>query len=85
MTTLEGLRTQIDGIDNEVIRLLDKRLQVSLQVKEYKKLHNMDVLDSLREQIILDKIDAYECDELIKQQIHKIYGAILGTSKEVQK
>lgn len=53
---LLGLRKQIDEIDNELIPLLLKRMSVSEQVAQYKAERGMPVLNSEREQQILDDV-----------------------------
>ena len=55
---IEKLREQIDNLDNEIIRLLDARFDCSKAIGEEKKKLNAQVLDSSREQKILDKVDS---------------------------
>ncbi len=42
------LRQQIDGIDNELIEVLNKRMRVSREIGQYKKEHRMPVLQAGR-------------------------------------
>lgn len=49
------LRKQIDEIDNEMIELLSKRMRVCREIGQYKKEHNMTVLQARRYNEILDK------------------------------
>ena len=42
------LRQQIDGIDNELLEVLNKRMKVSREIGRYKKEHRMPVLQSSR-------------------------------------
>ena len=56
--TTEGiklLRQQIDKIDNELMDLLAKRMRVCREIGQYKKEHNMQVLQTVRYNEILDK------------------------------
>ena len=56
--TTEGiklLRQQIDKIDNELMDLLAKRMRVCREIGQYKKEHNMQVLQTGRYNEILDK------------------------------
>ncbi|MBO5615244.1 MAG: bifunctional 3-deoxy-7-phosphoheptulonate synthase/chorismate mutase type II [Prevotella sp.] len=56
--TTEGiklLRQQIDKIDNELMDLLSKRMRVCREIGQYKKEHNMQVLQTGRYNEILDK------------------------------
>ena len=56
--TTEGineLRKQIDELDNNLMDLLSKRMGVSREIGQYKKEHNMTVLQTSRYNEILDK------------------------------
>ena len=56
--TTEGitnLRRQIDEIDNQLMEMLTKRMRVCREIGQYKKEHNMTVLQTSRYNEILDK------------------------------
>lgn len=56
--TTEGitqLRHQIDELDNQLMDLLAKRMRVCREIGQYKKEHNMTVLQTQRYNEILDK------------------------------
>ncbi len=56
--TTEGikeLRKQIDELDNDLMELLSKRMRVCREIGQYKKEHNMTVLQTSRYNEILDK------------------------------
>lgn len=53
--SLETLRRQIDEIDNSVIELLAKRMRISREIGQYKREHNMTVVQTGRYTEILDK------------------------------
>lgn len=56
--TTEGitqLRHQIDELDNQLMDLLAKRMRVCREIGQYKKEHNMTVLQTTRYNEILDK------------------------------
>lgn len=50
---LEKLRKQIDETDKELVRLFEKRMDIAKKVGEYKKEHNMDILNAAREEEVL--------------------------------
>lgn len=57
-TTTEGisqLRSQIDDLDNQLMDMLAKRMRVCREIGQYKKEHNMTVLQTGRYNEILDK------------------------------
>lgn len=56
--TTEGiheLRKQIDELDNSIMDILTKRMRVCREIGQYKKEHNMTVLQTSRYNEILDK------------------------------
>ena len=56
--TTEGitqLRKQIDELDNQLMELLAKRMRVCREIGNYKKEHNMTVLQANRYNEILNK------------------------------
>jgi chorismate mutase len=56
--SLKTLREQIDGMDNDLIQLLSKRMRVSREIATYKKAHNLTVVQPLRYNEIIDKRQA---------------------------
>ncbi len=57
MTTegINQLRHQIDDIDNQLIEILAKRMRICREIGQYKKEHNMTVLQAQRYDEILNK------------------------------
>lgn len=55
--SLTALRRQIDGLDNDLLELLAKRMRVSKEIGTYKKEHNMPILQAQRyDEILKDRI-----------------------------
>ena len=52
---IQALRKQIDEFDNELMNLLAKRMRVCREIGQYKKEHNMTVLQASRYNEILEK------------------------------
>ncbi len=52
---LQQLRKQIDALDNQLMELLAKRMQVCREIGHYKREHNMTVLQASRYNEILEK------------------------------
>lgn len=65
MKTLEELRDEIDRIDDELISLFEKRMNVVMEVAEYKYKNNLPVLNSVREQAVLER----GCNRLKNQEL----------------
>lgn len=80
---IEKLREEIDKLDNEIIKLLDQRFDCTHKIGEEKKALKANVLDSSREQKILDKIDALSSSEH-SEYIKEIYKKIMEQSRNEQ-
>ena len=53
--SLETLRRQIDECDNSILELLARRMRVSREIGQYKREHNMTVVQASRYTEILEK------------------------------
>ena len=82
---LAGLRGEIDDIDSELLQLLARRMDVSAQIGEYKKSHNVTVVQMDRWKKILDDHVATGTDlGLSSELINKVFEAIHQASIERQ-
>ena len=81
MNKLKELRSEIDAIDSEIVRLLNDRLSLVLQVKETKKNLKIPIEDLGREQEILQNIEPGNLD---KDFLKKLYDIIFLYSKQKQ-
>lgn len=84
MSRHEELRKEIDEIDRELMRLFEKRMQVSEEIAQYKYSRDIAVFDSSREKEVIAKNVS-----LIEKQELKLYGElfiknIMGLSKKHQ-
>lgn len=66
MKTLASLRENIDKIDHQIAKLLQKRLQISEKILEAKKNTKSKITDKAREKEILEKFDSKEEQEVFK-------------------
>jgi len=83
---LEKLRNEIDSIDDEIVKLLRKRLNISYKIGKYKTKKNMKIYDRKREIEIYNKInEKAEKNNLDERFINKIFKIIIRDSRERQK
>lgn len=82
MDELLKLRQQIDDIDDELIPLLVKRMEVSKAVADYKVKKGIPVLNEKREQEILESV-AESCGDL-GNTIKTIFSATMDASRALQ-
>lgn len=53
---LADIRAEIDRLDDELVALLCRRMDCSLQVAAYKAAHHLPVLNEEREKQVLDGV-----------------------------
>ena len=79
---ISELRTKIDALDREIVKLLVLRMGVSAEVATYKIANAMPVLDKTREAALLQKIASLSGD--MSDYTQKIYLEILKQSRAYQ-
>ena len=84
MTELQNLRGQIDEIDQNLVLLLEKRMEISLKVGEYKKKNNMPILDPARENAVIQSRISLLADQNLKDVIREVFEHIMRLSREYQ-
>ena len=80
---LEELRAQIDGIDEQLVRLVEERMKVAGRIAEYKKENGLPILDSRREAQKLDSV-CEKADECFKPYVRELYLLMFKQSREYQ-
>jgi monofunctional chorismate mutase len=84
MDYLNNKRKKINKLDKKIIILLRKRFAVTSSIGKYKRENSINVLDSGREKIILDKLSSNATETLSKEAIINIYTQIMSESKKEQ-
>ena len=80
---LNEIRKEIDEIDKEIVDLYIRRMNCSARVAEYKREHNMPVLDASRERALLNKISELSGSEF-EEYTRTLYSTILDLSRSYQ-
>ena len=84
MATLEDYRNEIDNIDNELISLFERRMNVAKKVAEYKKQNNLPILNEKREEeVILKNVNLLKNKEYSKIT-KEFFEKIMELSRELQ-
>jgi chorismate mutase/prephenate dehydratase len=81
---LGKIRTRIDSIDKELVKLLEERMEIVEDVIRYKKANNMKIFDSKREEEVIKKNTDRVKDQALKKYIEKMLNDIMSVSKEYQ-
>ena len=80
---LSTLREQINQIDNNMLELFLRRMQVSSDIAEYKRQNNLPVLDAARERELLAGV-AQKAGEDLDEYAIVLYSTILSLSRSYQ-
>lgn len=82
---LEIARDQINEIDAQMIELFKERMKASKMVALYKRENNIAVLDSKREQQIIEKNLNILNDKELEKYYLTFFDGVLKASKDYQK
>lgn len=81
---LDTIRQEIDHVDQELVALLEKRLQLVNQVVAYKKATGKPILDTSREDAVLQKAASRVEDRAFEQTIVNTFADIMKNSRDYQ-
>lgn len=84
MTSLEDARKQINIIDEEMANLFEKRMQAVEDVIRYKQEHQMQVLDTSREQFVIERNTKFIQKEQYKESYIAFITDIMSISRKYQ-
>ena len=82
---LEECRREIDVLDRDLTKILERRMQVVAEVAAYKKAHHMEIYDPRRERQVLDKIDNLTVQKELSTYLRRIYQCIMDESKKYER
>ncbi|EOI07021.1 chorismate mutase [Enterococcus moraviensis ATCC BAA-383] len=77
-------REKIDVLDKKIVALLEERMNVVEAIVDIKKTADKEILDTTREQDVLNKIDTYIQNDTYKEVIKETYQGIMDASKHFQ-
>lgn len=84
MKDLLEIREEIDEIDNEIVRLYEKRMQMVSDVAEYKIATGKKIFDKDREIQKLDTVSAKAGDDFTKHGVRELFEQIMSMSRKKQ-
>lgn len=83
--TIDDLRREIDGIDADMLRLLNTRAEKAKAIGQLKERSDTSVFDPARERKVLDRLAALNAGPLPDESIRDIYGAIIAAHRLLEK
>lgn len=84
MIDLLELRGQIDEIDREIVRLFEKRMDISRQVAEYKIANGKKILDRARELEKLENLGSLAHTDFNRHGVRELFQQIMSMSRKLQ-
>lgn len=84
MKELQDIRRELDAVDTDIVRLFEKRMELSREVAAYKLAHEMPVLDDSREKAVLLSRTAMLKDSCWTESLHELFTCILALSRAEQ-
>lgn len=74
-------RKQIDRIDDKLLAFINKRAEISLDIRELKKGEGMDVYDPAREDEVVSKLCARNKGPLSDKDIDELFKTIMKINR----
>lgn len=85
MSLLDDARKQINDVDKEMVKLFEKRMQAIEDVISYKQEHQMNVLDTSREQDVIKQNADYLEQETYKNSYIEFMEDVMAISRKYQR
>ena len=81
---LEKLRSELDGIDEQLVHLLQRRAEIVLQVKETKEKENISVYAPTRERDIFERVRSLGKEGAFPvSSLERIFRAIVSATRSL--
>ncbi len=81
---INALRTQIDQIDAEIVKLFERRMQVAQEIAGYKKQNNLPLYDVGREETLLQSRTQMLQDAGLSPYVKQLFKTLMELSKGYQ-
>ena len=82
--TIEDWRTEIDNVDNELLRLLNQRVQLAAMIGRLKRAANLPLGDDDRERALLSRLRRTNAGPLDDEAVTTIYQQIIFETRRLE-
>jgi chorismate mutase/prephenate dehydratase len=83
-TEISKLRSGIDGIDDEIVRLFAQRMDISKKIGDFKREHNMAIYDAGREMAVVEKAIS-RVPEALSGEVTLLMRSLMALAREYQR
>ena len=77
---MEALRAGIDGVDDEIVRLLDRRARLARRIGEIKQENGLEAYAPARERAVLDRVATLGAGDFPKRGLQAVFREIISSS-----
>lgn len=84
MTDLQEIRKQIDEVDEQIVRLFERRMKLTKEVAEYKIATGKPVFDAQRERKKLETLGEKATDSFNCVGIREVFRQLMSISRKRQ-
>ena len=81
---LDELRKEIDAVDAEIVKLFEKRMEISERIAAYKQQAGIPVRDETREKEKILKVQSLTHTEFNRKHIEELYTVLMALSRKLQ-
>jgi chorismate mutase len=82
--TIDDWRTEIDNVDNELLRLLNQRVQLAAMIGRLKQAGNLPLSDVDRERTLLARLRQINAGPLDDQAVVTIFQQIIFETRRIE-
>lgn len=77
----EKERAEIDAIDQELVRLFERRMDAVTEIARIKKAHKLPILDQSREDRVLDKVRGLTENKAYEDSMEDLFRSLMTITK----
>ncbi|PTQ83251.1 chorismate mutase [Trichococcus patagoniensis] len=74
-------RAEIDAIDQELVKLFERRMDAVTEIARIKKEHQLPILDQSREDRVLDKVRGLTENEAYEDSVEDLFRTLMTITK----
>ena len=81
---LKELRKEIDDVDAEIVKLFEKRMEISKRLAAYKQRKGIPIRDKAREAEKIAQVQSLTHTDFSRQHIEELYTLLMSLSRRLQ-
>lgn len=85
MANLDELRKEIDAVDEQLVKLLETRLNIVTKIGEYKIANNIPIIDRNRSGLVIEKAVKRLNDKKFSGEMTEMFSNMISVSENMQK